>query len=403
MVNLPDMPNSNARVVRVTGDDLDNVARRRNELIVSKYRLSLQAQRLFLYVVSMVDDDHDERTTYEFSIYELAKKIGVDRNHLYGSMVEILNELASTYVYVAPIEEGQEVENGFVRCGLIVNKQRVRIEGGRPKLDEDGKERVSGEITIALHKELLPYVRQLNERYTSTALKYVFRLESSYSQKLYDILKSKAFAGRAWRVSREELYEMLVVRPDQLFAYFRREILERAQREINAHTDIAFEYEFVNKGKRVVEVVFHMKEKGGERVQSLPGTMQHTVLKGLMELGLKAKQAEALIAEWWEVDPERLRWHLAEARRRKASGKAKNPLAWFRAGLKADYRPQGSLFGRKVAADDKAELEKEKKMRERARRELERGGEKPVVAMDKALQEALLRLGERVQTAKTDK
>lgn len=93
---------TNTRVARMSGQELDNIARRHNELMMGKFRLSLQAQRLFLYVVSLVKDDHDEATEYRFSIYELAQKIGIERSHLYGTMVEVLDELAATIVNVAP-------------------------------------------------------------------------------------------------------------------------------------------------------------------------------------------------------------------------------------------------------------------------------------------------------------
>jgi plasmid replication initiation protein len=71
---------------------------------------------------------------------------------------------------------------------------------------------LAGEIAVSLHRELFPYVRRLKERYTETELRYVFRLESSYSQKLYDLLKVRAFTGHAWKVKREELLELLEMR-----------------------------------------------------------------------------------------------------------------------------------------------------------------------------------------------
>lgn len=311
-----------------------------------------------------------------------------------------------------------------MRVGLVVNRQNVHFEGEKPRLDSDGKMRVAGEISVSLHKELFPYVRQLKERYTETQLKYVFRLESSYAQKLYDILKSKAFTGKAWRVAREELYELLAVEKGRLEAFgdFRRFVLERAQREINTHTDIAFDIEYVTKGKRVMELVFHLRAKGGADVVSLPGTIRHTVLKGLMELGLKATEADKIMDTWWETDPERVRWHVAEARKMKASGKARNALAWFRAGLKKDYRPQGSLFGRRgpagspagskddarddtknAAAGDAQELAAEAAKRRKARTA---PAKEPVamapVAIDRAMAGVLLRLSENVQLAKAD-
>jgi hypothetical protein len=108
---------------------------------------------------------------------------------------------------------------------------------------------------------------------------------------------------------------------------------------------------------------------------------------------------------YWESDPERVRWHLSEAKRLRATKKARSPVAWLRAGLKNDYRPQRSLDwsgakGKEAREAEAAELAAEKKKREEGARRVTREGEKEPVKLDATLQEALLRLGDRIAERK---
>ncbi len=102
--------------------ETSRIARRNNELMTGRFRLSYQAHRLFLYVISMVNADTDENTEYQFSVNELATAIGIDRSNLYKSMVDMLDELSITMVNLPVIDEhGKQVKDRLVRVGLIKN------------------------------------------------------------------------------------------------------------------------------------------------------------------------------------------------------------------------------------------------------------------------------------------
>lgn len=340
------------RIIKV-GHETDAITRRSNELVTAKFfRLSFQAHRLFLHLLAQVQDDHNEDTEYQFSIYALAKAIGIDRGHLYQAMVGAIDELARVMVELPVIDAvGQVVPNRIVRVGLIKNKQDVRVEA-------DGTRRVDGSVVVTIYKELLPYVRGLKERYTEVELKYILRLTSGYAQKLYDLLKSRAFIGH-WRVARDELFELLAIEDGKfaLWGDFRRFVLERAQQEINTMTDLAFDIEYVKVGQMVSELVFRLRKGGGGDVAVLPGTPQHQAFKGMLELGLSIKEAERMLDEWWETDPDRITWHLAETKRKKSTGKVLNGVGWFRKGMKIDYREPRLPFSemRKKATEKRAE------------------------------------------------
>lgn len=340
VVYSKNMKNEERKVVRPSDVGGELVARRHNELIVAKHRLSMQAQRMFLYVVSMIDETHDEKTEYEFSVSDLANVIGIDRSRLYKSMVEVVEEVAGCMVDIPALDAaGKPIANTIVRIGLIKNRQRVRFTGS-------GDARLAGSISVSLYKELLPYVRELKARFTEVELKYAFRLPSAYSLRIYDLLKVRSFKGQPWRVHREELRSLLGIGKDEylLWGDFRRFVLEKAQSDISTHTDLAFDLEYVKTGNTVTELVFHLRKEGGSEVEVLPGTDKHKAFKAMLDLGLDAKAADNVLKAWWDSDPDLIRWHLAEVKRLKGLGKVSKPIGWFLAGLKKDFRPQRKLF-----------------------------------------------------------
>ena len=350
--------------LKIVNEENENlVASRRNELMLAPFRLSLWAQRLFLYVISQVKDGDPVDHRYTFPVAHLAKTVGVENPNLYRGMLEIIDELEVAKVFV-PTLDGR----GTTRVGLIKNRQKVEI----PKSDEDGssgrkKDRmyIDGLISIELWEELLPYIKDLRERYTPVELKYAFQLRSSYGQKLYDILKTQQFHGHPFVVSMEELRKMLDLSGGEFakFGDFRRFVLERAQTDINERTDLRFQFEAKKIGKKVQTITFRLSRDRKPKVEFLPATKADDLYRLLTKAGLTVNEAVAAVNRWGTSDPDRIVWHLNETRRKQAAGEIKTaPLAWLRSGLKKDFRPQMRMsFEEKKLEQAEIEVDRRKR------------------------------------------
>jgi Initiator Replication protein len=201
-------------VVRQAGDR-GRLAVRRNELVLGHFRLSVWAQRLFLLLVAHVEDDTDDRTAFRFDIADLARRVGVDRSRLYTDLVDTIYELERTKVFVDRIDG----KPGKMYVGLVQNKQGFGVtEMGKQLRVTDGK------VAFYFHEEILPYVKELSTRFSKVELEYALRLRSSFSQKLYDILKAHQWHGGEYRLSMAELRAMLALGEGEYakFGDFRR-------------------------------------------------------------------------------------------------------------------------------------------------------------------------------------
>ncbi len=118
-----------------------------------------------------------------------------------------------------------------------------------------------GIIEAEIHPKLLQHYIGLNLKFAEYNLFEFLKLPSTYSQRIFEILKS-------WddmpfkEIDLDDLYRMLDV-PESLRRYpdFRRKVLDRAHRDIGK-TSLRYEWEPVKRGRAVVAIRFVFTKKG---------------------------------------------------------------------------------------------------------------------------------------------
>jgi Initiator Replication protein len=331
----------------------NRIAVRRNELVLGHFRLSVWAQRLFLILVAHVDAHTSADTVFRFEVASLARWLGVDRSNLYTDLIPAIQELMRTVIRI----ERLDGKPGYMEVGLIQNKTGFvsASRGAELRLND-------GQVEFFIHKELLPFVKELSTRFTRTELVFALRLRSSFSQKLYDVLKANHWRKGSFELSMEELRSLLAVGATEYvkFGDFRRNILEVSEREISQKTDIRFLWQGIKSGHRVAAIRFTYASAAGGNIEFLPDTTDDKLLQRLSKAGVRAEVAAELVRLYGGSDPHRIVWHLDEALRLHKAGKLKSPAAWILSGIKEDWRPQKPLFdmparvpdNRRSTADD---------------------------------------------------
>ncbi len=316
----------------------NRIAVRRNELVLGHFRLSVWAQRLFLILIAHVDDDTTRDTVFRFEIAELARWLKIDRSNLYSDIIPAIQELERTKIRI----ERTDGNAGYVTIGLIQNRQGF-VSRGR-----DSELRVKdGAVEFFIYEELLPFVKELSSRFTKTELVHALRLKSSFSQKIYDLLKANRWRGGSFTVDIGDLRALLAIgaREYAKFSDLRRNVLEVAEREIGDKTDIRYTWSGTKRGNKIVAIKFSYTRLGGSDIEFLPDTTSDRLLQRLTKAGLRSEAAADLVRLYGTTDPNRISWHLDEALRLHRAKKLKSPAAWITAGIKEDWRPQDRNVG----------------------------------------------------------
>lgn len=197
---------------------------------------SIWEPRIVALVASKVRESDEDFQTYRIPVIELT---GVSDENLRGNQY-------------------RDIERSIAHLG----KATLRIEGKKPRNFRQynifamcGYE--DGHLIAGFHPDLKPHFLHLKAQFTAYNLFEYLSLPSGYSQRIFEILKSWANAPEVV-ISVAELHDSLntpaSLRKD--FRNFRLRVLEKAHKDILAHTSLRFEWEPVKAGRSVEAIRF---------------------------------------------------------------------------------------------------------------------------------------------------
>lgn len=223
-----------------------------NELVQkSRFELSLAEQKTIAFVCSMIKpvDVVDKakgipfQLEYEFNIRDYCKVCGLDYDNgkNYANVKDTLKKLSDRSMWL-------EIGDEEVLCRWLA---KVRTN------------KKSGIAKIKIDEDLVPYLFDLGQKFTQYQLYNILAMKSAFSVRIYELMKSYAFQ-KAKIFDLEELKKLLMVadvKSYKNFADFKKRVLEVAQREINEFTDLEISFEPITHGRKVIKVVFYIKQK----------------------------------------------------------------------------------------------------------------------------------------------
>ena len=256
-----------------------------NKLAEARYRLSLQAQKIYLYAVSLIDEDNEDFEIIQFRLIDFARESGSDETRLYKDIDDITDELMRAFFKVQVNDNAWEKYNLMSSC----------------KYD-------NGTLSIKFDTDMKPYLLNLKEKYSKHFLDTTIQFRSKYSIRIYQILKANEYKVKYYRLESldfdlVDLKEMLGLKKNQYksFKDFRVNVLEIAQNEINEKSDIKFTYDTVTQGRKVIGIKFVIVSAIEEqRLEELYTEEQLEEIKeksGLIDVGLSISQ----IIELYEI------------------------------------------------------------------------------------------------------
>lgn len=237
------------------------VIRQKNEIIQqSGNKLTALQQKVLFYLISQVQDKYDEpNKLYTVSISEMCDVCGLDHQEYYNRVKIIFKQLATPLGYIRDEQKD--------RLFAWLSNEDVEIDDSR------------NSATFRFHKQVVPYLYELKERYTEFQLINGISLKSKHAMSLYQLLKSyERIASHKAIFELERLKRLLGVKyliqnergkQEWIDSYPRfydleKRVLKPAIKDINAVCDIDCSYDVERlggRGQRIDKIIFDVRAK----------------------------------------------------------------------------------------------------------------------------------------------
>ena len=204
-----------------TQDLLQCEVRKSNVLIQkSRFDLTLQQQKILLFLIAQLKPTTKDFQTYTFSIRDFCTICGmeVDSGRNYKMIKNQIKEIADKSVWL-------DLPDREVLVRLIE----------KPTLIKE-----SGCVEIRFDKDMLPFLLQLKSNYTRYELVYILRFGSKYSLRLYEYIKSVHYnelEKYKQYVPLDDLKRILGAETYSTYKDLSRRVLSPAVNEINLYSD----------------------------------------------------------------------------------------------------------------------------------------------------------------------
>lgn len=211
-----------------------------NKLINQSYKLNPTETKLIYYLITKMDREDEDFKVYSLKISDFLSMIGSANQQVFS----IGNGL--------PKITGGLMQKGFSVVDEKGNLLQVNW------LSSAYHRKKEGIIELEFSPRLKPYLLQLKEKFTIFNLSNVIKMKSSYSMRIYELLKQhEQFSQRI--IAIDELKSILFLTESsayKLYGNLKSRILEVAKTELAELSDIAFEYEEIKEGKKVIKLKF---------------------------------------------------------------------------------------------------------------------------------------------------
>lgn len=225
----------------------DHLVTQKNELVEAHHidPLSVNEQKVVLTMISMIEPADDDLKTYLLNIKDFAEMVGLKGESTYSEMKRISKTLVSKII---------EIPIGKKDWLVATWASSVRYRSNE------------GTVEFSFDPKLKPYLLQLKNQFTSYKLSNILNLKSTYSIRMYELMKKWQHLGR-WECSVDDLRGVLgakYVKSYSIYGNFKNRVLSPAIVELNEKTDVQISFNEIKKGRSVERIEFtirHAPEK----------------------------------------------------------------------------------------------------------------------------------------------
>lgn len=209
-----------------------------NTIVEASYRLTLQEQRLVLFCVAQVDSRRplEQQRTFVVEAGPFRETFGIAQEKVYEELKDAAKRLFERKVTITDAQNGQVTLLRWVSL--------IRYENRK------------GRVVLNFAPEMLPFISDLKDRFTSYPLEAVAKLTSTFAVRLFELLAQYAKLGRR-QMSVEQLRRWLDCMDSYpRFSEFERWVLAPSVTQLNERTDLRIRYDKVSSGRHVTHLEF---------------------------------------------------------------------------------------------------------------------------------------------------
>lgn len=228
-----------------------------NDLIQkSIFSMTLNQIRLLLFMISKIKPKDDISTIYTISISDYCRVCNIDASQgwHYANVKNSLDEIDKVRLWIVDTDDKGKTK-------------RTRLQWFHQLIINDG----SGRIEYNFNENMKQYLFSLEGKYMLAYLEYILPMNSKYSVRLYNLLKSvehmKSVQDDGYHITLEDFKLRTDATNYDRYPDLRRWVIEKAVDEINAYTDILVEWKKEKEGRSVKKLIFHIKRPSEEQAQ----------------------------------------------------------------------------------------------------------------------------------------
>ncbi len=290
------------------------LVRKSNDLVEARYKFDIWETRIFTKMLTMVKMKDEDFCSYRIYLSDLVRDFGLESNkdaydRLRAGGFKLMRKIIKV---IKNTDEGMMELSTPIIIGL---ENPVDTEPDDAKF-----------INVSFHPDMKPYLLSLKSQFTTYDVRNILKLPSSYSIRIYELLKQYQKIGKR-KFQLKELKEIIGVIEEidingkksikdnyPLYGNFRQRVLLKAQRDLSKNTDIQFVFEPIKKGRRVAEIQFYISSNTSTTiveeptVQEIPfpgpsGSNEELVseLHGMVEEWV----SKGLVRKWVATHPEK--------------------------------------------------------------------------------------------------
>lgn len=205
-----------------------------NKLIEASHSFTVLEQKLIRLLASMIKKDDVDLKEYKFKAVDLSGILGIHQKSIYRELDKVTDRLMLRVIKV----KNNEAEK-FKKYHLIKN---TAFENGI--------------LTMKIDEEMKEFYLELKQ-YTKYQLKNVMQFKSTYSFRLYELLKQYEKIGSR-TINIDDLRIALDININQYPKYsnLKQKVIKVAIDEMNNNTDIYIECEELKESRKVTSIKF---------------------------------------------------------------------------------------------------------------------------------------------------